>query len=597
MKKRNIIIAGIAVVVLIIVVVVYNKVTSKKDITNLYAEAQKGDFEIIVTTTGELQAKRSTDIAGPDFQQGRNIRAMDIKITDLVPEGTEVKAGDYVAELDRTSFENTLKDELERLTTQETNLEMKVLDTAVTLSNLRDNIKNLRFTVEEAQITLAQSKYEPPTTIRQAEISLDKAQRSLDQAIRGYALRVEQAKSDMRTIKNNLSEQRQRVSDLQTVLSKFRITAPSDGMIIYKRDRTGAKRKVGSSISPWDNVVATLPDMSSMISKTYVNEIDVSKVKTGQKVEVVVDAFPEKAYTGVVTSVANIGEQLPNADAKVFEVVIDVNESDPILRPSMTTGNKIITNTIKDVTYVPLESVQTGPDSIPFVYMKKGMRQIVVLGEANENNVIVEQGIEPGAVLYLSTPEEPEKFKLEGQELIAVIKEREAAKKAEEERIRKEAEREREMRGNMFGGGGGFGGVQMTPEMMQRFQQMRGQGGGQQGGQGTTRQFGGQQGGGGQTQGAQPSQDTQAGQGERQFSGQPGQGQGQGQGQGRTRDTAAMRRMMQQRMQDGTLTPEQMQRFQQMRQQGGTRDTSMRRRNNSQQGQQGQVPPPGQGQN
>ena len=289
------------------------------------------------------------------------------------------------------------------LSTFETNLEMKILDTAVTLSNLRDNIKNLRFSVEEAAITLQQSKYEPPTTIRQAEISLDKASRSLDQAIRGYSLRVEQAKSDMRTMKTNVAEERQRVNDLETVLAKFIITAPSDGMIIYKRDRMGVKRKVGSSISPWDNVVATLPDMSSMISKTYVNEIDVSKVKAGQIVEIIVDAFPEKSYTGMVTNVANIGEQLPNADAKVFEVLIDVNESDPILRPSMTTGNKIITKTIDDVTFIPLESVQAGADSIPFVYMKNKTRQIVVLGESNENNVVIEQGLNswyPGLFKY-----------------------------------------------------------------------------------------------------------------------------------------------------------------------------------------------------
>ena len=152
-------------------------------------------------------------------------------------------------------------------------------------------------------------------------------------------------------------------------------------MVIYKRDRMGNKRKIGSTINPWDNVVATLPDMSSMISKTYVNEIDVSKVKSGQKVEIMVDAFPEKSYTGVVSSVANIGEQLPNADAKVFEVLIKVDGSDPILRPSMTTGNKIITKTISDVIYIPLESVQAGTDSIPFVYLKNGNKQVVVLGE------------------------------------------------------------------------------------------------------------------------------------------------------------------------------------------------------------------------
>jgi HlyD family secretion protein len=482
MKKSIIITASVAVV-LIIAAIVYTKLTSKKGLTNLYVEAQKGQFDIVVTTTGELQAEHSTDIYGPEFTQSRNIRAMDIKITDLVPEGTDVKAGDYIATLDRTSFDNSLKDELERLKTAETNLEVKILDTAVNLSNLRDNIKNLRFSVEEAGITLQQSKYEPPTTIRQAEISLDKANRSLEQSLRGYSLKVEQARSDMRTIKTNLAEERQRVADLQTVLSKFVISAPASGMVIYKRDRTGAKRKVGSSISPWDNVVATLPDMTSMISKTYVNEIDVSKVKSGQRVGIMVDAFPEKKYTGTVTSVANIGEQLPNTDSKVFEVQIKVDGTDLILRPSMTTGNKIVTKTINDVTFIPLECVQTGTDSIPFVYLKDGDKQVVVLGESNENNVIVEQGIEPGTKLYLNTPENPEKFtKLLGENLISVIKEKENAKKEAERKSNEEAQRSFGGRGDMMGqfpnmGGGmqpgGQGGRTMDTAAMRRFRQMR----------------------------------------------------------------------------------------------------------------------------
>ena len=535
--KKSILITGIVAVVAIIALIVIGRISKKKDINNLYVEAKKGQFEIIVSTTGELQAERSRDITGPDFTQARQIRAADIKITDLVPEGTQVKSGDYIATLDRTSFDNTLKDELEKLTTQESNLEVKMLDTAVSLSDLRDNIKNLRFSVEEAEITLQQSKFEPPTTIRQAEIALDKAKRSLDQSIKGYSLKVEQARSDMKTIKFNLSEQRQKVADLQKILSNFVIYAPSDGMVIYKRDRTNAKRKIGSSISPWDNVVATLPDMSTMISKTYVNEIDVSKVKAGQKVEIVVDAFPEKSYTGLVTAVANIGEQLPNADAKVFEVTIKVNESDPILRPSMTTGNKIVTKTVDNVTYVPLECVQMGADSIPFVYTKKGSKQIVVLGEENENNVVVEQGIEDGTMIYLSTPENPEKFKLAGQDLIAVNQERAKAKKEEERRAAEEAAKANNMQDRGFPGGGFPGGGEITPEMRQRFQQMRG--------------------------------NVQQG-------GTPGQGgaavQGGASPQGGQRDTAAFRRMMQ-------SNPEMRQRMMQMQQQGQGRDTSARRRN------------------
>ncbi len=439
--KRTIIITAIVAVLAIIIMIVIGKVTKSKEVANLFVETKRGQFDIIVSTTGELQAENSEDIMGPDFRQSRSIRAMDIKITDLVPEGTVVKKGDYIATLDRTQFDNALKDEREKLLVAENNLEVKMLDTAVTLSGLRDNIKNLKYSVEEAQIKLQESKYEPPTTIRQAEIALDKAQRTLDQAIKTYGLKVEQAKTEMRTIRKNLSDQQQRVKDFETILEKFVITAPSDGMVIYKRDRTNNKRKIGSSISPWDNVVATLPDMSSMISKTYVNEIDVSKVKPGQRVEIMVDAFPEKSYTGSVISVANIGEQLPNTDAKVFEVQIKVDGSDPILRPSMTTGNKIITKTINDVIYIPLESVQTGTDSIPFVYMKNGNKQIVVLGESNENNVIVEQGLKEGDMLYLSTPEKPESFRVTGSELIAVNKERAKARREEEERIRKESTR------------------------------------------------------------------------------------------------------------------------------------------------------------
>lgn len=570
--KKTIIISGSVVVLIIIAVIIVGRIRSKTAIANLYAEAKKGSFDIIVTTTGELQAKNSTDISGPNFSQSRNIRAMDIKITDLVPEGTEVKQGDYVATLDRTSFDNSLKDELERLTTFETNLEMKILDTAVTLSNLRDNIKNLRFTVEEAQITLQQSKYEPPTTIRQAEISLDKANRSLDQSIRGYSLQVEKAKSDMRTMRNNLADQQQRVQDLQTVLEKFKITAPSDGMIIYKRDRMGTKRKVGSSINPFDNVVATLPDMSSMISKTYVNEIDVSKVKQGQQVEIVVDAFPDKQYTGQVTSVANIGEQLPNADAKVFEVVIAVNESDPILRPSMTTGNKIITKTIDDVTYIPLESVQTGPDSIPFVYLKNNKKQIVVLGEANENNVIVQQGVEPGTLMYLNTPENPDNFKLAGEELIATIKENERLRKEEEEKA-KQVQRDL-----MTSSGGGF------------------PGGGFQGGQGGFQggQPGARQGGfaGGQPTGVQQGE-GQAGNATARQSGQGPQG-GFGNGQ-RPNLTPEMRAQMQKLRESGD-TAAMRQFMRNMRQQSGQQgsqaqtqsgDTTRRRRVSQEQPQAG----------
>lgn len=435
--KKTFIITGIVVVAAFIVLYVFNKLTSKTDTSDLFTEVNKGEFEIAVTETGELIAERSVDIKGPEFFQGRDIRSTNIRIQDLIPEGTIVKEGDYIATLDRTELNNNLKDAQEFLATLQENLNMKLLDTAIVQNDIRDVIKNQRFTVEEAAMTLHNSKYEPPTTIRQAEIELDKSQRVLEQRQRNYTRRLAQNRTDIYNQNYWISRVSRRVKDLEEVLAGFIVTAPASGMVIYKKEWRGNKRKVGSTINPFDRVIATLPDLSSMISKTYVNEIDVSKIKAGQKVNITIDAFPEKAYTGFVSYVANIGEKLPNTDDKVFEVQIKIDGSDPLLRPSMTTGNKIVIKTVNEAVYIPIECVQAGVDSIPFVFTKNGHKQIVLLGESNEKNVIIEKGLEPGTMLYLNNPEKTEKFKLMGEDLIPVLKERERIRRGENENYRK----------------------------------------------------------------------------------------------------------------------------------------------------------------
>jgi hypothetical protein len=276
--------------------------------------------------------------------------------------------------------------------------------------------------VEEAEINLDQSQFEPPAVIKQAKAKLDREMRALEQLKKTYSLRVAQTLSEINGVRYNVEYKQRQVEDIQNYLAGFTIRAPADGMVIYKKERNGTKRKTGSSLNPFDMVVATLPDLSVMLSKMYVSEIEMSRVNTDQKVEVVVDAFPKNKYTGKIVSIANVGEQLPNSDAKMFETIIKLEGSDPQLRTAMTTGNKIIVKTIDDVVYIPTECVQASTDSIPFVYLKNKTRRVVMLGESNEKNVIVRQGLEPGADIYLITPEDAESFRLTGEELIPAIK-------------------------------------------------------------------------------------------------------------------------------------------------------------------------------
>jgi multidrug efflux pump subunit AcrA (membrane-fusion protein) len=306
---------------------------------------------------------------------------------------------------------------------------MKKLDTAVTLTTLRNNIKNQVHTVEEAEITLRNSQFEPPTTIRQAEINLDRQKRILEQRQKGYQLKVAQAKRDIATQAMWYGRISRRVESLEEVLKGFTITAPSPGMVVYKRDRRGNKIKSGSSVNPMDRVVATLPDLSSLLSKIYISEIEIRNVTPGLETEIRVDAFPNKSYKGKVFSVANIGEKLENTDSKVFEVMVKMDGSDPVLRPSMTTSNKVIINKLSDVIYIPSECVHAGIDGIPYVYTKDKTRQIVITGESNDKHIIIERGLEADQEVYIIQPENADEFKLAGEELKVLFTERATARR------------------------------------------------------------------------------------------------------------------------------------------------------------------------
>lgn len=407
-KKFAYILAGI----LLIAIIVYFIIPKNDKNKQILVKVKKGTFPIEVTTTGELLAKSSEKIYGPAAM--KMIQVWQVKITDIIADGTKVDSGQYVATLDRTDISNKIKDEQTNLDKFETQLAKTKLDTSLELRRARDEMINLKYALEEKNLALEQSKYEPPATIRQIQIDLEKAERTLDQAEKNYKLQYQKAIENMKEVTASYDQAARKLKLLTDGIEQFVIKAPKAGMVIYRRNWDGSKQGVNSTISAWENVVAELPDLSVMISKTYVNEIDISKIKVNQIVRIGIDAFPEKKFTGRVTEVANIGEQIQGSNAKVFEVKILVNEYDSILRPAMTTKNTIVTATIDNVMFVPIESVFSD-DSATYVFKKDGGRiakQQVIIGQSNENEVIIKTGIEPDDELYLNQPENADKMKL-----------------------------------------------------------------------------------------------------------------------------------------------------------------------------------------
>ena len=370
-------------------------------------EVERGLFEVIVFTTGELEAKNSVDIKGPAGLRSAGIWR--VRITDLIPEGTRVKKGDYIAALDKSELSDKISNAASNLSKSESQYTQTKLDTTLDLRAVREEIINLEYDLQEKQITLKQSQYEPPALIRQAEINLEKAVRALSERKESYTIKIKKSQAKMQEAAANLGKDTRQHEMLTKLAEGFNIMAPEDGMVIYEREWNGKKKTTGSEVGAWDPTVATLPDLSKMISKTYVNEVDIRKVRVDQQVNISLDAFPDKKLTGVIIEVANVGENLPNTDSKVFEVRIEMNEMDSTIRPGMTTGNNIIASSVEDVLFIPLEAVHSQEDTLVYVYKKSGWRlskQEIRIGKRNENFVIVTSDLEEGEDVLLSTPED-----------------------------------------------------------------------------------------------------------------------------------------------------------------------------------------------
>jgi multidrug efflux pump subunit AcrA (membrane-fusion protein) len=411
--KRNIFFIIISVIIIVVIFFASNLNKETTEDLEIVTQAKKGTFKIEITSAGELDAKNSVNIEGPFGL--RRARIWEVKIEDLVDEGTVVEKGDYVGSLDASELSDRIENEENDLLQSTSEYTQAKLDTALELRKERDNLINLKYEIEQNRIALEQSQYEPPATIKQAEYDLEKAIRSYEQAVENYQLLKEKAVAQVTEARAEMMDDQRRLNFLNNIREQMKIVAPEDGMVIYNRNWRGEKQGIGSTVRAWDPVVATLPDLSRMISRTYINEVDINFVSEGQEVQIGLDAFPDKELSGTVVEVANIGEQRPTTDAKVFQVLIDIHESDTTLRPGMTTSNIILAEEIQNVVYIPVECIHSQGDSITYVFKKEGLgyiKQEVKTGKSNADETIILAGVEEGDNLFLSDPVGGEKKEL-----------------------------------------------------------------------------------------------------------------------------------------------------------------------------------------
>jgi multidrug efflux pump subunit AcrA (membrane-fusion protein) len=233
-------------------------------------------------------------------------------------------------------------------------------------------------------------------------MAYEKAVIALDKKRRDYLLQQNKMKMHVMRLERRVKELSDLISRYQTAIRATRVTTPGDGIVMLAKKWDGTKYSKDDEINIWRPLLATLPDMSTVISETYVKEIDVTKVNVGDSVSISIDALPDKKYTGKVTYVAPIGEDHQGFDMKVFRVVIQFDKGNGDLKPGMTCTNHIIIHHYMDQPIIPEDYVYA-ENGNKVVYVKRNgemVSQPVQLGAGAKNMVVVLQGLSEGDRIY-----------------------------------------------------------------------------------------------------------------------------------------------------------------------------------------------------
>lgn len=371
----------------------------------------KGDFELTLNVKGEVHGKDVVLITMPEELKERDLRIHEIKIKDLIKEGSIVKKGDWVATLDPAAIEKQIEENANELERRKVELNDARIDSSIELTKFREAISEFKFDLEYKEMELEQAQYESASYQRKKKVEYNSTIRMIEKKQRDYQLRRMDLGRWVRRREDSYSYILKKDSLLKKALIACSVKAPSGG-IVMSATLWGRKIRIGDEISPWRPVIANLPDLSVLISETYVQEIDITKIAVGDSADIYIDALPDNKYAGTITSIANIGTEISGVDAKVFKVIIEIEKNGKEIKPLMTTDNRIILANEVDVITIP-RSCLFKENGDTFVYLKHHgeiRKRRVIAGLENNEIIVIDSGLNVKDKILTSRPEDADKI-------------------------------------------------------------------------------------------------------------------------------------------------------------------------------------------
>ena len=286
--------------------------------------------ELVITA--QLQSLQNVNIGPPNIS-----RMWQYKIQKIAPENKIVKPGDILLQFDGQDLRNRLLTRQSELDAAKKELDKLLLEDAAREEDLR-----LALAEANMNMDIAKRKVEI-TDVSRSEIERRKQQ--ADYAIAQVRSTQAQQRLDEHKARRIVNQQVQearitsfqsKVDEIKTSIDKLTIKSPSAGIVVINTNGDGDKHAVGDTVFMGASLLE-IPSLENLAIKMEVDEADTTKVFIGQTVAVVLNNYPERSFTGVITSKGQAYRQKSIRNQEiVFDVWITLDNLDTeIMRPGM----------------------------------------------------------------------------------------------------------------------------------------------------------------------------------------------------------------------------------------------------------------------
>jgi len=216
-----------------------------------------------------------------------------------------------------------------------------------------------------------------------------------------------QAEAAARLASVRLEEAHRLVAEAEKKIAACLVTARAPGLAVHSEffDKAGERRKIRVGDAVWGGAtVVTLPDLSQLHVDGRVPESEVHLLASGEKASVRLDAFPNRALSGVLRRVGSLGASEKN-ESRSFPVTIALDQTDPSFRPGMIARATIAGERIENALLLPIEAVRTdeqGPFAVVVSTLGSTSVRRIKIGRSTSREVEILSGLDAGDIVRIS---------------------------------------------------------------------------------------------------------------------------------------------------------------------------------------------------